>query len=77
LDNYLTRTIGDDGTLTNHQAQLTRQRDAIDTQIANLEKLIAAESARWTAAFQTMEQVQARVNQQLTYLSQQISNWNR
>jgi flagellar hook-associated protein 2 len=76
LDAYLTKTIGDDGTLIQHQANLTKQSTNIDTQIAGLEKIIAAESAQWTKAFQAMETAQARINQQLSYLSQQISNWN-
>ncbi|HVV73410.1 MAG TPA: flagellar filament capping protein FliD, partial [Verrucomicrobiae bacterium] len=71
---YLTNTIGDDGSLTSHQASLTKQSSAIDTQIANLEKTITAESNRWTAEFQQMEQVQASINQQLQYLTQQINN---
>jgi flagellar hook-associated protein 2 len=76
LDAYLTRTIGDDGTLVRHQASLTEQSTHLDTQIAALEKLIAAESAQWTRAFQAMEAAQAQINQQLAYLSQQITNWN-
>jgi flagellar hook-associated protein 2 len=77
LDSYLTKTIGDSGTLTNHQANLTKQSATIDTQIANLEKIIATESAQWTKAFQAMETAQSQINQQLSYLSQQISNWSK
>ncbi|MGH7868842.1 MAG: flagellar filament capping protein FliD, partial [Candidatus Dormibacteraceae bacterium] len=74
FDTYLTNTIGDDGSLTSHQASLTKQSSAIDAQIAALEKTITADSNRWTAEFQQMEQVQATVNQQLQYLTQQINN---
>jgi flagellar hook-associated protein 2 len=74
LDNYLTNTVGDSGTLTNHQASLTKQSASIDTQIANLEKIIASDSAHWTVEFQAMETAQAQINQQLTYLTQQINN---
>lgn len=77
LDGYLTRTIGDSGSLTSHQATLTKQSQNIDTQIANLEKAIAAESAQWTKEFQAMEAAQAIINQQLSYLSQQVANWNK
>lgn len=74
FENYLTNTIGDDGSLTSHQANLTKQSSAIDDQIAALEKTITADSNRWTAEFQQMEQVQASINQQLQYLTQQINN---
>ena len=74
LDNYLTKTIGDSGTITNHQASLTKQSSSIDTQIANLEKTIASDSKQWTKAFQAMETAQAQITQQLTYLTQPINN---
>jgi len=74
LDNYLTKTIGDSGTIINHQASLTKQSSSIDAQIANLEKTIATDSAQWTKAFQAMETAQAQITQQLTYLTQSITN---
>jgi flagellar hook-associated protein 2 len=74
IDNYLNATIGDDGTLTNHQASLTQQSSDINTQIANLETKITADTQLWTAEFEAMEQAQSQANQQLTYLSQQITN---
>ncbi|MFO1487720.1 MAG: flagellar filament capping protein FliD [Verrucomicrobiota bacterium] len=73
LDKYLTNTIGDSGTLTNHMASLTKQSTSIDTQIANLEKTIAVDSAQWTKAFQAMETAQAQITQQLSYLTQAIN----
>lgn len=74
LDKYLTRTIGDNGTLTNHMASLTKQVTSIDTQIANLEKSIAADSAQWTKAFQAMETAQAQITQQLNYLTRALNS---
>jgi flagellar hook-associated protein 2 len=74
INNYLNATIGDDGTLTNHQASLTQQSSDITTQISNLENKITADTQLWTAEFQAMEQAQSQANQQLTYLSQQITN---
>jgi len=74
LDTFLTNTIGDSGTITAHQAALTKQSTSIDTQIANLEKSITADSAFWTKEFQAMETAQATLNQELTTLNQQISN---
>jgi len=74
LDDYFERTIGEDGTLIRHQTSLTKQSASIDAQITNLEKIIAADSAQWTKAFQAMEAAQAQINQQLAYLTQQINN---
>ncbi len=74
LDKYLTNTIGESGTLANHMASLTKQSTSIDAQIAGLEKTIAADSAHWTAAFQAMETAQARITQQLNYLTQSIKS---
>lgn len=74
FDAYLTNTVGDDGSIATHQAALTKQSQAIDAQIANLEKSIAADSATWTTAFQNMETAQSKSNQILTYLTQSVTN---
>ena len=74
FDTYLTNTVGDSGTLATHQAALTTQSQAIDTQIANLEKTITADSATWTKSFQNMETAMSQTNQELTYLNQSITN---
>jgi len=73
LDKYLTNTIGDSGTVTNHQTALVAKSKSIDTQIANLEKTIATDSAFWTKSFQNMETAQAKLQQQLSALNQQIT----
>jgi flagellar capping protein FliD len=74
LNNYLTDTVGDNGSLTQHQTTLTQQSNSINTQIANLEKTVTADSARWTTEFQAMEVAQSQINQQMSYLTQQINN---
>jgi flagellar hook-associated protein 2 len=74
LDTFLTNTIGDDGTLVRHQASLTTQSTGIDAQVAALEKTITSDSAKWTAEFQAMEVAQSQINQQMSYLTQQINN---
>ena len=74
LDTYLTNTIGATGTLTAHQTTLTNESNSIDAQIANLEKTITSNAAHWTSEFQAMEQAEARTNQELTYLSQAVTN---
>jgi flagellar hook-associated protein 2 len=74
LDKFLTNTVGDSGTISNHQAALTTQSQSIDTQIANQEKTIASDSAYWTTEFQNMETAQASLQQQLSALNQQVTN---
>ena len=74
LDKFLTNTVGDDGTLTQHQANLTTQSKSIDAQVAALEKTVTSDSAHWTAEFQAMELAQSQINQQMSYLTQQINN---
>jgi flagellar capping protein FliD len=66
--------VGDSGSIASHQAALTTQSQAIDTQIANLEKQITADTATWTTAFQNMETAMSQTNQELTYLNQSVSN---
>jgi flagellar hook-associated protein 2 len=73
LDTFLTNTVSDSGTLTAHQASLTKQSAAIDTQIANQEKIIASDIAFWTKEFQAMELAQQKISQQLATLTQQVS----
>jgi flagellar hook-associated protein 2 len=74
VNTFLDNTIGDNGTIPNHQASLTSQTNNLSTQIANLEKKITADSAHWTSEFQAMEQAQSKINQQLTYLTQQLNS---
>jgi flagellar hook-associated protein 2 len=74
LDQFLTNTVGDNGTLTQHQASLTKQSGSIDAQVAALEKTITSDAAHWTAEFQAMEQAQSQINQEMSYLTQQINN---
>jgi flagellar hook-associated protein 2 len=74
VNNYLNDTIGDNGTLINHQASLSSQSSDITTQINNLETKITSDSAYWTSEFEAMEQAQSQVNQELTYLTEQVNN---
>jgi flagellar hook-associated protein 2 len=76
LNNYLNDAIGTNGTVTNHQASLKQQSDNLTTQISNLNKKISTDEAQWTSEFQAMEQAQSQTNQELTYLSEQITNGN-
>jgi flagellar hook-associated protein 2 len=74
VNNFLTNTIGDNGTIPNHLASLTTQTNNITTQIANLEKKISSDSDHWTSEFEAMEQAQSQVNQELSFLNQQVSS---
>jgi flagellar hook-associated protein 2 len=74
LNNYLNNTIGANGTLPNHQASLTQQNTNLTTQISNLNSKISSDEAQWTSEFEAMEQAESQTNQELTYLSEQITN---
>ncbi len=74
LNNYLNNATGVNGTITNHQASLTQQSTNLSTQISNLNKKISTDEAQWTTEFQAMEQADSHTNQELTYLSEQITN---
>jgi flagellar hook-associated protein 2 len=76
LNNFLTDATGVNGTVTNHQAILTQQSTNLTTQISNLNKKISTDEAQWTTEFQAMEQVDSQTNQELTYLSEQVTNGN-
>lgn len=69
LSSFLDHTIGENGTLVTKQDNLTKQASDIDTQVADLEKLVQVDINHWTTEFQAMEQAQAQMNQQLQYLS--------
>ena len=69
---YAESLVGDDGSLVNHVDTFTTQSKAIDTQVANMEKQVQAEKQRLTAGFVAMEEAQAKVNQQMQFLSQRF-----
>jgi flagellar hook-associated protein 2 len=71
---FIDKTIGDDGTIPNHKASLQTQTSNLTTQIANLEKKIALDSAHWTSEFQAMEQAQSQINRQMQYLTSQLNS---
>jgi flagellar hook-associated protein 2 len=72
LDAYLEKTIGDAGTLLVKQDNLTRQSKDIDTQVADLERVVQTNRARMIESFVAMETAQAQINQQLQYLQNQF-----
>jgi flagellar hook-associated protein 2 len=74
LNNYITNLTGTNGDLTNHQASLTQQYGNIGTQITNLETKITSDKTKWTSEFTAMDVAESKTSQELTYLSQQVSN---
>ena len=74
LNSYMDKTIGDSGTLPTKQSNLTKQASDIDTQIADLERIVQADSQRMTDQFIAMEAAQAQLNQQLQYLQKSFGS---
>ncbi len=74
LNNYINNAIGANGTITDHQTSLTQQSDNLTTQISNLNTQIASNEAQWTSGFEAMELAESQTNQELTYLSEQVTN---
>ena len=72
LDEYLEKTIGDDGTLIERQDRLSKQSVEIDTQITDQEKVVQSNRQRLISSFLAMESAQQKSNQQLQYLSQRF-----
>jgi flagellar hook-associated protein 2 len=74
LNNYIANATGTNGTVTNHLASLNQQVTSLNTQISNLEAKITTDTATWTSEFTAMEAAQSQASQELTYLSEQITN---
>ncbi|MFM1770109.1 MAG: hypothetical protein RJA22_2638 [Verrucomicrobiota bacterium] len=74
LGAYLEKTVGEEGSLIARQGTLTRQISDIDTQVADLERIVESNRERMITSFIAMEQAQARVNQQLQFLSQRFGS---
>lgn len=74
LNNYVNNAISQNGTVTDQQATLSQESANITTQISNLETQITANEAQWTSEFEAMEEAQSQTNQELTYLSEQVTN---
>jgi len=74
LDEYLEKTIGEDGTLIGRQDRLGKQSVEIDTQITDQEKIVQGNRQRLISSFLAMESAQQKSNQQLQYLSQRFGS---
>jgi flagellar hook-associated protein 2 len=74
MNTYINATIGNNGTLPARQADLTTQSSDITTQISNLETKISNDTDQWNSEFQNMETAESQPNQELTYISQGVTN---
>jgi flagellar hook-associated protein 2 len=74
LAGYLDRTSGEDGALETTQENLTKQAGDIDTQIADLERIVQSNRQRMIDSFVAMEEAQAKINQQLQFLLQRFGS---
>jgi flagellar hook-associated protein 2 len=70
LNAYLDQTVGEDGTLIAHMDALTKESSAIDTQVAEQERLVQDRRQQLIDSFVAMETAQANISQQLQYLQQ-------
>ncbi len=69
FDSFMEKSIGDAGTLTEHQTSLSKLAAAITPQIDDQERWVQSQIERLTASFVAMESAQARSQQQLQYLT--------
>jgi flagellar hook-associated protein 2 len=69
---YIEKTTGDDGTLVAHQKTLTDEMTDIDSQVAQMERIVQDQKEAMTAKFVAMEQAEATLNQQLQYLTKNL-----
>ena len=74
LNSSLNNTIGENGSLVTHQTNLTKASTDIDTQISNMEKQVLVYQQSLTDEFVAMETAQAKINQQLQFLTQSFSS---
>lgn len=69
---FVENTTGDEGTLVEKQDKLTKQMSDIDTQIADMERIVQDQRQRMIDSFVAMERAQAQTNQQMQFLQRQL-----
>lgn len=70
LNEYLEKTVGDDGILTAKQDKLDEQVSGLDEQITEQERLVQLNREQLINSFVAMEKAQQVINQQLQFLAQ-------
>ncbi len=74
MNQYIANVNGTNGELPTRTADLSQENSDITTQIANLETKISSDTNQWNSEFQAMETAESQTNQELTYLSQSVTN---
>lgn len=74
LDEYIEATFDDDGILTVRDETLADQIASIDTQMADMERIVQANKQRLIDSFIAMETAQAKINQQMSFLQQRFGS---
>jgi flagellar hook-associated protein 2 len=69
FNSFLNGTIGTNGSLVTHEANLTKQSTDITTQINNMESQVLVYQQQLTDGFVAMETAEANTNQQMAYLT--------
>lgn len=73
VSTYITNlTDSTSGVLVTAQSNLQKQAARLDTQLADMERLVRQSRERLTASFLALERTQAQLNQQLQYLQQRF-----
>lgn len=74
LDTFLETAVGDEGSVIARQTTLAKQSTDIDTQIEDMERLVQANRAALINSFVSMERAQAKIKQQLQFLTQRFGS---
>lgn len=69
---FLDKVSGDNGSITTKQTLLTQQSTDLDTQIATIERTVLETKQQLTDSFVAMENARNKINQQLSYLQQNL-----
>lgn len=74
LSKYIDGLVGEEGLIARQQNLISKQTKSIDDQISNMEEQLEATRQRMIESFIKMEQAQAQINQQLTFLLQRFGS---
>ena len=76
LYTFLENLLDDDGSLATTQENMTDQISDIDKQIADHERRVKSNREALIRSFVAMETAQAKINQQMSFLSARFNNFN-
>lgn len=72
IKSYLDSVSGDSGSLISHRDTFAKQSTQIDDSITEMEKQVLSYKDRLTQSFLAMEQAQAKINQQMSFMTNQF-----